>query len=75
MVQTVDAAHVFVGGRPNRFLYNLSSMVSYYGLHYHAFVKDDETGIWRMFDDTTASEVSHRSARECCCWELPSCGG
>ena len=39
-------------------MYSLKSMVSYYGLHYHAFVKDAESGVWRMFDDTTASEVS-----------------
>ncbi len=57
-MQTVDAAHVFVGGRPGLYLYSLKSMVSYYGLHYFAFVKDTDTGIWRMFDDTTASEVS-----------------
>jgi len=55
----VDVAHVFVGGRPNWFLYGLNSMVCYYGLHYHAFVKDADTGIWRLFDDTTVSEVSN----------------
>ena len=57
----MDVAHVFVGGRPGVFLYSLKSMVSYYGLHYHAFVKDAHSGVWRMFDDATASEVRHPS--------------
>jgi len=57
-VQTVDVAEVFVGGIPGHYLYNLNSMVCYYGLHYQAFVKDGESGVWQMFDDTTASEVS-----------------
>jgi len=58
IMQSVDVAHVFAGGNSNYYLYSLNSMVCYYGLHYHAFVKDADTGIWRMFDDTTASEVS-----------------
>jgi ubiquitin C-terminal hydrolase len=56
-LQTVDVAHVFVGGTPNYYLYDLNSMVCYYGLHYHAFVKDTKTGVWRIFDDSTVSEV------------------
>lgn len=56
-VQIVDVAEVFTGGRKNRFLYSLQSMVCYYGLHYHAFVKDSKAGTWRMFDDTATSEI------------------
>ena len=55
--QSVDVAEVFGGGIPGHYLYTLQSMVSYYGLHYHAFVKDAHSGIWRMFDDANASEV------------------
>jgi hypothetical protein len=56
-------AHVFAGGSPNRFLYSLNSMVCYYGLHYHAFVKDGKSGVWRMFDDSAVSEVRTHSTQ------------
>ncbi len=58
-MQTVDVADIFVGGQPNYYIYRLNGMVCYYGLHYHAFVRDAQTGTWRMFDDATASQVRH----------------
>lgn len=55
--QVVDVAEVFRGGRKNKYIYSLRCMVCYYGLHYHAFVKDSETNNWRMFDDTRLADI------------------
>ncbi len=50
-------AEVFSGGRKGIFIYALHCMVCYYGLHYQAFVKDSKSNVWRMFDDTSTSEI------------------
>ena len=51
-------AEVFSGGKKKGFyMYALRSMVAFYGSHYHAFVRNPDTNLWRIFDDTHVSEV------------------
>ena len=54
-------ARVFSGGA-KPFVYALRSIICYYGLHYHAFVKDRATQAWRMFDDTVTSTIGDWAA-------------
>lgn len=54
-VQELDLGQVYVGADEGEQCLRPRSMVCYYGLHYHAFVRVD--GQWLSFDDATSSVV------------------